>query len=43
MTAADVLAFYAAPGLLTSGGIHEQALRELPGTVPELRMRCRGS
>lgn len=42
MTHEDDLAFYARPGLLTSGGIHERALRELPDVLPDLRAAVQG-
>jgi hypothetical protein len=42
VTSEDVLAFYARPGLLTSGGIHERALRGLPSSVPDLQLAVQG-
>jgi hypothetical protein len=42
VTSEDVLAFYARPGLLTSGGIHERALHELPSFVPDLQVAVQG-
>jgi hypothetical protein len=38
----DDLAFYARPGLLTSGGIHERALRELPSVLLDLQAAVQG-
>jgi hypothetical protein len=37
------LGFSARPGLLTSGGIHERALRELPSSVPDLQVAVHGT
>ncbi|MHA6622018.1 hypothetical protein [Pseudonocardia sp. DLS-67] len=42
MTTEGDLAFYARPGLLTSGGIHERALREFPRSVPDLQLTVQG-
>jgi Transglutaminase-like superfamily len=42
VTSEDDLAFYARPGLLTSGGTHERALRQLPSVVPDLPAAVQG-
>jgi Transglutaminase-like superfamily len=42
MTSEDDLAFYARPGLLTSGGTHERALRQLPSVVSDLPAAVQG-